>query len=147
MSIRTYYAGSLLAFFACTSGCAGPNASAAQATRVSLSELQGGQRGAALARLTHLPMVIAFKRGERVPLSLGVDSELFALEGSALVLLAKRDFFVLLRQGGPPLLSLDGIDFEQRHKNSFFFGFHVDKAQPTELQLHLGIWANGTGSK
>ncbi|MEO6602865.1 MAG: hypothetical protein ABIQ16_23475 [Polyangiaceae bacterium] len=147
MSIRASYSGSFLALVVCASGCAGVNASAAHATRVNLSDLQGEQRGAALARLTQLPTVIALKRGERVPLSLGIDSELFALEGSGLVLLAKRDFFVLLRQDGPPLFSLDGVDFEQRHRNSFLVGFHVDKTQPTELQLRLGVWANGSGSK
>ena len=147
MLSRTYSASSLLALFACLGGCAGANASAAHATRVSLSDLQGEQRGAALARLTQLPTVIALKRGERVPLSLAIDSELFGLEGSGLVLLVKRDFFVLLQRGGPPLFSFDGVDFEQRHKNSFFAGFHVEKAQPTELQLQLGIWARGSASK
>jgi hypothetical protein len=128
-------------------GCAGPNASAAHASRVSLSDLQGEQRAAALSRLTQLPAVVALKRGERVPLSLAIDSELFGLEGSGLMLVAKRDFFVLVRQDGPPLLSLDGIDFEQRHQNSFFLGFDVEKGRPTELRLGLGVWAKGNPAK
>jgi hypothetical protein len=120
-------------------GCAGPNQLAAGARRVSFAELSGAQRGPAVERLARLPAVVHFRRGERVPLELVLDSALAELQAPALALVAKRDFYLLLRADGGPLLSADGVDFEAEQPNWFFFGFAVERAGPTAMRVVLGI--------
>ena len=132
---------SLLGFTAL--GCAGPNKIAANASRVTLAELNGTERADAFQKLSSLPTVLEFKQGDRVPVSLMFDSELAALEAPDFTLVAKRTFYVLLRSDGPPLLSRDGIDFEESHKNSFFVGFDVRRPKQTRMHIGLGIWPEG----
>jgi hypothetical protein len=140
-----YYLCSLLCLLCVASlGCAGPNQVAANASRVTLVELNGTERAAAFQKLSSLPVVLEFKQGDRVPVSFMFDSELASLEAPDFTLIAKRTFYVLLRNDGPPLLSRDGIDFEERRKNSFFVGFDVRRPKQTRMRIGLGIWPEGT---
>lgn len=131
--------GAALALFV-SLGCAGANQAAADASRLSFSELDGSEREQAFQKLTALPAVLEFKAGDRVPVTFLLDSELLELEPVAFNLVAKRTFYLLLRSDGPPLLSADGVDFEQRRKNSFFVGFDVRKGRATRLRLGVGLW-------
>ncbi len=132
----------LLCFLAL--GCAGPNQVAANASRVTLAELNGSQRADAFQKLSSLPAVLEFRQGDRVPVSLMFDSELATLDAPDFIMVAKRTFYVLLRSDGPPLLSRDGIDFAERRKNSFFVGFDVRRPKQTRMRIGLGIWPEGT---
>ena len=144
-ALPNYYLCSLLCLLGITAlGCAGPNQVAAQASRVTLAELNGSQRANAFQKLTSLPTVLEFKQGDRVPVSLLFDSELATLEVPDFTMVAKRTFYVLLRSDGPPLLSRDGVDFEERRKNSFFVGFDVRRPKQTRMRIGLGIWPEGT---
>lgn len=124
-------------------GCAGPNQIAATASRVSIAELNGNNRGAAAQKLSRMPVLLEFNAGDRIPVSLALDSELATLEAQEITLVAKRKFYLLLRDDGPPLLSGDGVEFEERRKNSFFMGFEVRKTHPTRMRLGVGIWPEG----
>ncbi len=124
---------------ALVSGCAGPNQAAQVAQRFSYAQLTGSQREAMLAKLTRLPVVIHFKQGERIPVDLRLDSSLTQLEAPNMTLVAKRDFYLLLRADGGPLLSPDGVDFEHKTKNYFVFGFKIERDAPTALHVVLGV--------
>jgi hypothetical protein len=124
---------------AIASGCAGPNQAAQVAQRFSYAQLTGSQREATLPKLTHLPVVIHFKQGERIPVELRLDSSLTQLEAPNLTLVAKRDFYLLLRADAGPMLSADGVDFELDNKNYFAFAFKVERDAPTALHVVLGV--------
>lgn len=145
--VLDYYARSRISF-ACAvvfaafgPGCAGPNAIAADAPRVLYADLQAGERRAALEKLMHLPAVVAFKRGERIPVDFVLDSSMLELVRADLELMAKRDFYLLLRSDGGPLLSEDGVDFEagDGSKNYFSFGFAVQRDAATRVKVALGV--------
>jgi hypothetical protein len=120
-------------------GCAGPNAVARSATRVEFAALgKGGESPDAKPPLT-LPFVLHVAAGEEVPFDFQLNSRVFALDPGPLKLVAKRDFYVLFRNDGPPLLSEDGQQFEDRPQNTFRFGLRVVKNEPTKVELYLGI--------
>jgi len=83
--------------------------------------------------------VIHFQRGERIPVELKLDSSLIELDAPNLTLIAKRDFALLLRADGGPLLSADGSDFAPSAKNYFMLGFKVTRDEPTSLRVVLGV--------
>lgn len=128
-------------FAAFATGCAGPNAIAADAQRVMYADLQAGERRAALEKIMRLPAVVAFKRGERIPVEFVLDSSMLELVRGDLELMAKRDFYLLLRADGGPLLSEDGVDFEAGDgpKNYFFFGFAVQRDAATSVKVAIGV--------
>ena len=126
-------------------GCGGVNQTASDATRIAYSELTGDGRAAALQRLTALPVIVRFEKGQRVPVDLQLDSSLIELQAPELTLVARRDFYLLLHEDGGPLLSEDGVDFESKGDNYFFFGFDVQRDQPTRMRVRLGVRPQRTG--
>ena len=142
--VLKYYARSsdvgLFALLLCfVAGCAGANQVARNAPHLTFADLNGPNRQHALATVAGGPSVIHFKRGERIPVDLALDSRLIDLEGSGLTLVAKRDFDLLLRGDGPLRVSGDGVDFESDHRNYFGFGFDVERDKPTVLRVKFGV--------
>src|SRR4051812_34610675 len=113
--IRKYYKRSskpvLLALLCLGGGCAGANQVARSAPHLTFAELNGAQRKQAIQTIASGPTVIHFKKGERVPLDLALDSQLIQLEAPRLTLIARQDFDLLVRPDGPLRLSADGVDF------------------------------------
>ncbi|MDD9945558.1 MAG: hypothetical protein OXU20_31225 [Myxococcales bacterium] len=122
-----------------TSGCAGANLAPRDAHRLTFADLVGPDRSLAAVQLQHLPVIIHFKQGERIPLDLSLDSTLAELESPPLTLVVKRSFYMLLQADAPPRLSEDGVDFSPPSKNHFFFGFSVQRHLPTMMKAVFGI--------
>jgi hypothetical protein len=128
------------------SGLLGCGASAAQLARESphvpiahINELPEAERARALASL---PLVLEVRKGDRFPIEAVLDSTLLKLDtAGSWTVEALQPFYVLLRSEGPPLLSTDGVDFEQRAQNSFNFGFSAEKDQPVRIRLALRLRA------
>ena len=120
-------------------GCAGPNQIAKTADRIAFADLQGDQRRAAFSALAKGSTIVHFKRGDRVPLDFKLDSSLAELADPDLMLVVKRDFYLLIDPAGPPRVSEDGVDFETKAKNYFFFGFNVPKTGDAKMVLRLGV--------
>lgn len=115
-------------------GCASPNRTAAKAPHISYSELESNGGAKLFPQMTAPPYVLAFKAGEEIPLSFAFESKLVELDVPPLVIRAKRDFWILFRANGAPLVSLDGKDFTTKSMNSFMFGFRVVKDEPPSVQ-------------
>lgn len=130
---------SLALLVLCTTlaGCAGPNGVAARAPRIAFSDLDQGDKKALIQRLSQPPYVVHFKAGQRIPFSFALESRLFEMDVPPLTITAKRDFYLLIRANGPPLLSEDGVDFKKRVQNAFMFGFSLKKDRPTEVQAKI----------
>ena len=121
-----------------SSGCAGPNQVAAGAPRIPFNEL--GHHTQQLMALGEQPVVIHFKVGQEVPLAFVMDSRLVTLAPQDLKLHVKSDFFLLLRADGPPLLSEDGVEFEEEMPNTFIVDFDAPKTdQPGKMKLRLSL--------
>jgi len=120
-------------------GCGGPNQVAGGAQRLAYADLTGKERQAAFSSLTKGPAVVHFKKGDRVPVRVTLDSSLAQVQASELVLVVERDFYLLLDGDGPPRLSEDGVDFESKAKNYFLFGFNVPKEGEAGMVLQIGI--------
>jgi len=120
-----------LVFAALLGACASNSTLASQAPRVAvahLADLPEGQRSQALARL---PVVLEFRKGDEFPLELLLQSPLVKLEGSgSWRLVAQQPFFILLRESGPPVASVDGVDFDTRVQNSFQLGIDAHAGKP-----------------
>lgn len=125
-----------------SSGCAGPNQVAAGAPRIPFEQLNQQQHASQLMGLQDQPVVIHFKEGQEIPFNFVLDSRLLALTPPDMKLRVKSAFFLLLRADGPPLLSEDGVEFEEQPKNSFMLGFDVQRGQPAALNLRLGVRSN-----
>lgn len=125
--------------------CATPNATARHARRLMFADLDGPDRVSLARHLGEGPSIIHFRKGDRIPVALAIDSPLFELEGAGgVALTVQRDVYLLLHDG-PPLLSADGHHFEAAAKNYFMFGFKVMKDEPASLQLKVGLrpeWAS-----
>ena len=127
-------------------GLLGCGASAAQLAREAphvpiahIAELPEAERAHALAGL---PLVIEVRKGDRFPIEAVLDSTLVKLDTAGTwTLEALQPFYMLLRPEGPPLLSTDGVDFEQRAHNSFNFGFSAEQGQPARIRLALRLRA------
>jgi len=118
-------------------GCAGPNAAARNATRIEFADVASGQPEA--RRMMELPFVLHVVAGQEIPIDWGIDSSLFTVEGGPARLVAQRDFYVLFRADGPPLLSEDGVEFEDRPRNSFRLGLRARRDEPTTLEAYVSI--------
>lgn len=125
-----------------SSGCAGPNSIAATAPRVPFETLDQKQNAQLLMGLQEHPIIIHFKEGQEIPFHFVLDSRLLTLAPPEMKLRVKSAFFLLLRADGPPLLSEDGIEFEEQPKNTFMLGFDVKQDQPAALNLRLGVRSN-----
>lgn len=120
-----------------TLGCAGPNQMAAQASRVPYAKLTGPENDEFGAKLSRLPLVLEFKAGDEVPVELILDSRLIALKAEPILLIAKQDFYVLLRPEGPPLFSENGKDFTTKARNSFQFGFSAERGKRPKVTAKI----------
>jgi len=61
------------------------------------------------------------------------------VEGGPARLVARRDFYVLFRTDGPPLLSEDGVEFEDRPPGSFRLGLRAGRGEPTSIVAHVSL--------
>jgi hypothetical protein len=122
-------------------GCAGPNTVAASAPRIRFDQLSQREHAEQIMSVSEQPVVVHFKQGQEVPLHFVFDSRLLALVPQDMKLTVSRDFFLLLRADGPPLLSEDGVEFEEQPQNSFMLGFDVKQGAPAALNLRLGVRA------
>ena len=87
-------------------------------------------------------MVLEVRKGDRFPIEAVLDSTLLKLDNAGTwTVEALEPFYVLLRPEGPPLLSIDGVDFDQRKHNSLNFCFNAQKDQPTRIRLALSLRA------
>jgi hypothetical protein len=123
-------------------GCASPNTVARDASRLDFATIARGAPapGAApTAPVLAVPFVLHVAAGQEVPVDFRLSSRLFALDTGPLKLVAKRDFYVLFRGDGPPLISEDGQEFEERVQNTFRFGLRVVQNEPATVELFLGI--------
>lgn len=104
-----------------------------------LSELPEAERASSLSAL---PVVLEVRKGDRFPIEAILDSTLLRLhtDGEWSVE-ALEPFYVLLRPSGPPLLSSDGVDFDQSAQNSFNFGFGAERGRPANIRLALSLRA------
>lgn len=125
-----------------SSGCAGPNSIAAGAPRIPFEHLDQKHHAAQLMGLREQPVVIHFKEGQEIPFNFVLDSRLLALTPPEMKLRVKSAFFLLLRADGPPLLSEDGVEFEEQPKNSFMLGFEVVQGKAPAINLRLGVRSN-----
>jgi hypothetical protein len=98
-----------------------------------IATLPPEQRAQALARL---PVILEIRKGDTFPIEPLLESQLVALhtEGTWNVE-ALQTFYVLLREEGAPVVSLDGVDFERRGQNSFGAGFEAKAGQPPKVRL------------
>jgi hypothetical protein len=125
-----------------SSACAGPNLT--NVPRVPLAELAQGKLGPELHNGLTPPFVLQVHTGDQLPIELILDSRLAKLDATQVTLTATRNFYVLFRSDGPPLLSEDGSDFSSRDKNAFRLGLRVQKGRPAALEVGLRIRADDT---
>lgn len=94
--------------------------------------------------LVGLPLILEIRKGDVFPVEPLLQSSLIALhtEGTWKVE-ALETFYVLLREEGAPIVSVDGIDFDQRVQNSFGVGVDARKGQPAKLRVALTWRAPG----
>lgn len=141
MSLTLVQPIALLALLALTTTACGPNHIAARAPQITFAEMNHGDGQANIKRLSQPPYVVAFKAGEQIPFSFAVESKLFEAKIPPLNLVVKRDFYLLFRKSGAPLLSEDGVDFQSRAKNGFMFGFQLKKGEPTKVVSKISVRA------
>lgn len=86
-----------------------------------------------------LPMVLLFEPGDRIPVDLGIDGDLMALEGSQepAVVVVKRRFFLVMTDDAPPRISLDGKSLGQV-SGSVSVGLGVTKERGAVATVRLG---------
>jgi hypothetical protein len=126
-----------LALFAL--GCGASNSQVAKSARripvAHFATLPPAERATALSSL---PVVLEIRKGDTFPVEALLESSLLELhtEG-AWAVIARETFYVLLREEGPPAVSLDGVDFETPAKGSFNVGVDAKPEQPTKVRLAL----------
>ena len=142
---RTPLLAAVLGLFALACG-ASNNQVAKSARRVPVAHIASLPEAEREKALTGLPLILEIRKGDVFPIEPRLESRLVALrtEGTWKAE-ALETFYVLLREEGPPIVSLDGIDFEQRAHNSFSVGFDAKKDQPTKLRIALTWRAPGEG--
>jgi hypothetical protein len=135
-----YYVCSSALVLVLSSGCASVNSRAVNAPRVPFATLAQDRDHA--VKLQSLPLVMVFEKGDRIPVRFDAESALFELAPRPVgfELVASRRFYLLLLPDGPPRVSVDGVDFEKVHKNTFRFGFMVDKDKGALTDIAVGIW-------
>jgi hypothetical protein len=134
------YLCSFLLVVALACGCTSINSRAANAPRVPFATLAQDRDHA--VKMETLPLVMVFEKGDRIPVRFDAESALFEIAPRPVgfELVASRRFYLLLLADGPPRVSIDGVDFEKVHKNSFRFGFMVDKDKGALTDIAVGIW-------
>lgn len=139
--IRIYYMCSALTLGATllAAGCAGPNQVARTAPRIDFAQFDTQRSPELVAQLGNPPYVVHFEKGRVIPVDFALESKLMSTQNEDFEIVVTRDFYVLFRADGPPLLSEDGIEFEEKHENSFRFGFRMKGQEPTVVDLGLGI--------
>ena len=126
-------------------GCGASNNQIAKTARrvpvAHISELPPGERATALASL---PVILEIRKGDSFPVEPVLESALVALHAEGnWVLEAKETFYVLLREEGPPVVSVDGVDFDAPGKNSFGIGFDSRQGQATKVRVAVTWHAAG----
>jgi hypothetical protein len=101
------------------------------------SELPPAERAKALESL---PVILEIRKGDTFPVEALLESRLLTLhtEG-AWTVEARQTFYVLLREEGAPVVSTDGIHFDEpeKNKNSFGVGIDSQKDQPAKVRVAL----------
>ncbi|HEY6881431.1 MAG TPA: hypothetical protein VI299_25575, partial [Polyangiales bacterium] len=137
--VNVYYASVLVCMQLCGCGHA-LNRQAARAPHYRLVSPEiAGQ--ALMDSFQHLPVVLEFQPGDKLPLELMLDSLLLTLvpTPNRLELVAQRQFFLMIRENGPPVVSLDGVDFSERRKGYFSAGFGITKSE-RKASVRVGFW-------
>jgi hypothetical protein len=131
---------------ACLLACGASGTELARgAPRVPVAHLSDLPEAERARSLSSLPVVLEIRKGDRFPIEAVLDSTVLRLHNDGeWSVEALEPFYVLLRPEGPPLLSSDGVDFDQRAQNSFNFGFGAERDRPTKLRIALSLRA---GSK
>jgi hypothetical protein len=140
--VRNYYMCSGLALgvtLLAAGGCAGPNQVARTAPRIDFARFDAQRSPELVARLGKPPYVVYFEKGRVIPVDFALDSRLMSTRNEDFEIVVTQPFYVLFRADGPPLLSEDGVEFEERPENSFRFGFRLKGQEPTVVDLGLGI--------
>jgi hypothetical protein len=131
----------LLAF--CAAACGASNNQVAKtAPRVPIAHIATLAPEARAQALARLPVILEIRKGDTFPIEPLLESRLVALhtEGGWTVE-ALETFYVLLPEEGAPVVSLDGVDFEQRVQNSFGAGFEAKAGQPPKVRLAVKWYA------
>jgi len=86
------------------------------------------------------PLIIDFKAGERIPVSIQVDGEVVETtpSPSTIWLTAKRDFSVRI-QGAEIKTSLDGLNFDQKPATPGHFQFGVESTREAGTKVVVRI--------
>jgi hypothetical protein len=117
---------------ACATGCAQP--------ALSPVRLRAGDWRPSAALAAGQAVVLDFKAGDRIPVSIQVDGEIIETtpSPSAIWLTAKRDFSVRIR-GSEIKTSLDGIHFDDKPAapGSFQLGLGPTPEGGPKLSLHV----------
>jgi hypothetical protein len=120
-------------------GCAGPNSVARSAPTFPFESFENERSPELVRRLQNPPYIVKFKAGQVIPVDFTLDSQFLEAREEDFVIVAKRDFYLLFRADGPPLLSADGVEFEDRPRNYFRFGFRMKDREPTTIDFGLGV--------
>lgn len=143
LSANNYYVRSIFTAGAVLAGagCAGAALGAGAATRVRFSSVARLSPAERSARFKAPSLIIEFDPGDRVPLDWSIESKLAEQEPAPahLELLVRRRFFLLVRRGEPPRLSLDGKDFSARDHGWVKFGMRSDRSG-ARFALSVGVW-------
>lgn len=124
-----------------SAGCGGAALGAGSASRVrfsSVARLSPAQRS---ARFGAQSLIIEFDPGDRVPLDWSIESKLAEQQPTPahLELVVRRRFFLLVRRGKPPRLSLDGKHFGARDPGWVKFGMSADSSG-ARFAVSVGVW-------
>ncbi len=90
--------------------------------------------------MAHLPMVIEVQKGDQIPVKVSLRGNMLQSPADAqpIMLTAKRRFFVVVRDDGPPRISLDGVTLGSYEKTgSLSLGIHQQDGRPPEVQVDL----------
>ena len=120
-------------------GCGGANQTARQAPTIPYERLRTARSPELVRQLGRPPYIIKVSAGTVIPVDFDLDSRWLAVRDEDFVLVAKRDFYLLVRADGPPVLSEDGVEFEDKPRNYFRFGFRLRGREPTTVDLALGV--------
>lgn len=90
--------------------------------------------------MTSLPMVIEVQKGDQIPVKVSLRGNMLEspAEAEPIVLTAKRRFFVVVRDDGPPRISLDGVTLGgMEKKGSLSLGIHQEDGRAPEVTVEL----------
>jgi hypothetical protein len=137
---RCAAAASFFALAGLALGCGASNSQIAKSARrvpvAQLSTLPPAERASALASL---PLILEIHKGDTFPVETLLESRLLALHSEgALRVEALETFYVLLNREGAPVVSHDGIAFDDAPgKNSFGVGVSATADKPATVHVSL----------